>query len=617
MRNITFLTFFSCVFGFYALVFADADSFAEYGLDLGEVVVTSSRIEQAYKYSSQNISIVTEKDLNSIGANEITEILDLLPSVDILEYGSIGATRSVHTRGASSSQVLTLLDGRPMSTPRDGFTDFNQIMISDVDRIEVLRGPASSIYGANAVGGVLNIISKNGLDNQGTRILSKFGSFRSKEIALNHGDKICDLDYFLSYGYLASAGYRDNTDYLSNTVHTRIGYAFDADNRLSFSTGYYNSENGSAGPTSWIDLDDRTESFKNYFDLSFSGKTGADQQILLKAYENRDRFEFIETFSPLLKDAHSTVIDGFDGQISHVFFDVFRTAFGLNFQEHKLNSSNSGKHDYFVKGLYAESETEIFKNGSFKFGARWDDYSNFGSEFSPSVGFNFWFFDMLKFHALAARSFRAPTFNDLYWPREDWGIFGGVEGNEDLIPEHATSYEAGFSGYLFGKFKTDVTFFRTKFRDLIEWTVDNAWWWRPENINSASIQGIEYETEFVLPKHVKANFNYTYLESENGSNGKWLMYRPQHLYKLRLAYTPVQQYEFGLNTIYKTKRFVNVDNSAFLEHSCLVNFDFAYTLHKHTKFFIEVKNIFDKIYQEEHGYPLSGRAFYAGAEVSF
>ncbi len=135
---------------------------SNYALDLEKIVVTASKIEQIYKHSTQNISIITSKDLQSTAIDEITEVLDLLPSVDILEYGSSGSTRSVHTRGASSTQVLTLIDGRPVNTPRDGATDFNQIPLSNIERIEVLRGPASSIYGANAIGGVINIITKSG-----------------------------------------------------------------------------------------------------------------------------------------------------------------------------------------------------------------------------------------------------------------------------------------------------------------------------------------------------------------------------------------------------------------------------------------------------------------------
>jgi len=218
---------------------------------------------------------------------------------------------------------------------------------------------------------------------------------------------------------------------------------------------------------------------------------------------------------------------------------------------------------------------------------------------------------------LAAKSFRAPTFNDLYWPREDWGAWGGVEGRSDLGPEEATSFEAGFSGYFFNRFKTDVTFFRTNFEDLIEWTVDGSWWWRPENVSSATIKGVELETEFVLKKHLKANFNYTYLEAINKNTKKWLIYRPRHLYKLKFIYSPTPKYELGLSAIYKTKRFANADNTVFLKRNFVMNSNFSYKINDSFQVVFEIKNIFDRNYQEERDYSMPGRSFYGGIKLTF
>ncbi|MBU4311805.1 MAG: TonB-dependent receptor [Candidatus Omnitrophica bacterium] len=597
-------------------VSAKEEDSARYAIDLERIVVTPSKVEQKYKYSTQNTSIITERDIESSAATEITEVLDLLPSVDILEYGSAGSTRSVHTRGASSSQVLTLIDGRPINTPRDGVTDFNSIPLSNIERIEVLRGPASSMYGAGAVGGVVNIITKSGKDKMHTEVLNKFGSFNTKLSSLTHGYKIKDFDYFLSYDYLASHGHRDNADYLSNNVNTKLGYEFDADNRIALSTGYYNSETGAPGLLSNIDLDDQQENFKKYIDMTYDGKL-FEEDIALKFFHNFDRLEFIETFEPMDKDTHQTKVYGADAQISRVFFDVFRTSVGAGYQEHRLNSSTSSKHTYNLKAFYFESELDFFDKGSMKFGTRWDDYSNFGDKMSPSASFNFWLSDEVKIHGLAAKSFRAPTFNDLYWPREDWGIWGGVEGRSTLGPEKAFSYEAGVSGYLFEKFKSDVTFFRTNFDNLIIWTADNSWWWRPENFDSATIKGMEVETELALKEHLKANFNYTYLESKNKSTDKWLIYRPRHLYKLKLAYSPVPKYELGMSAIYKTKRFANTANTSALDYCFVVNSNLSYKMDDGTQFMFEAKNMFDEDYQEERDYSMPGRAFYGGVKITF
>ena len=168
--------------------------------------------------------------------------------------------------------------------------------------------------------------------------------------------------------------------------------------------------------------------------------------------------------------------------------------------------------------------------------SRFDDYSNFGDSISPSMCFSWWLNDNFKLHGLYARSFRAPTFNDLYWPREDWGIFGWVEGNPRLGPEKAESYELGISTYFFKALWSDLTYFYNRVKDLIIWNVDEAGWWWPENISQAIIQGIEWNSDFLLRERLKTNFNYTLLFTKNKETKKWLIYRPRHQYKLNLNY---------------------------------------------------------------------------------
>lgn len=586
-------------------------------LDLEKIVVTASKIEQAYRESTQNISIVKSDELRSSGADEISEVLDLLPSVDVIEYGSVGSTRAVHSRGASSQQVLTLIDGRPLNTPRDGSTDFNQIPLSNIDRIEVLRGPASSIYGASAIGGVINIITKSGKKKMETEVYNNFGSFNTKHSYITNGYKIEDFDYMVSYDYLGSRGHRDNSDYLSNNVFTKFGYQLDKDNRVSVASGYCNTKAGAPGLVSSQDLDDRQYTYHRFTDLTYAGRLMEGQDLFVKLFENSDRLEFVETFDPLDKSTNQTHLYGLDAQISQVLFDVFRTSFGTSYQDNRLSSSGSGRHTYNAKGLYFESETDLFKQGSLRFGARWDDYSNFGDRISPSASCEFWLFNSVKLHTLAAKSFRAPTFNDLYWPREDWGMWGGVEGNPTLGPEKAISYEAGLSGYLFKAFKADVTLFKTKFDDLIEWAADNNWWWRPENVSSATLKGVEVETELLLKERFKANANYTYLEARNTATGKSLIYRPRHLYKLKCSYSPTPKLELGVNAIYKTRRFANEDNTVSLKRYCVSNLTFLYKINNTVQVDFEVKNVFNRNYQEEWGYSVPGRAFYTGMKVTF
>ena len=609
--------------GFVAGVVAAAVSIAYgggdslYDTDLGKVVVTSSKLEQASRQSSQNIGIVTTKEIYASGATEVSEVLDSLPSVDIISYGSPGAARMVHARGASSEQVLTLVDGRPVNTPRDGLADFNQIPLANIERIEVLRGPASNIYGANAVGGVINIITKSGSEKMHTDLLSEFGSFSTKSASLAHGYKIGSVDYFLTYGYLGSRGHRNNSAHRSNDVTAKLGYSFNKDNRISLATGFYNADTGAPGPVTSENLQAHQINDNKYTDLTYSGKLIAGQDLYLKLFRTSDRLEYARTFDPLDKDTHQAHVYGTDLQISQKFFEILRTAFGADFQEQFLNSSNSGRHSCIVKGLYTEAEMDFLSHGALKLGARWDDYSTFGDTISPSASMNFWLFDTVKLHALVAKSFRAPTFNDLYWPREDYGIWGGVEGNPLAGPEKAISYEAGLSTYILKVFKTDVTLYKTKFKDLIEWAMDDTFWWRPNNLSAAVTQGVEAEVEYDIRERLKAKFNYTYLEGRNNSIDKKLAYRPRNLYKLSLIYTPFEKWELGVNALYKGARYADTDNAITLKHYCLVNFNAFYKINKCTKLLFEVKNIFDRSFQDALFYSMPGRAFYGGVQFEF
>jgi len=589
---------------------------SEEGVDLGNIVVTPSRIGEAYRYATQDINVVDEGQIAQSGAHDSTEILGTLPSVDVLGYGGLGSTQSIQIRGATSSQVLTLIDGRPVNSPRDAMTDFNQIPLSNIERIEVLRGPASSMYGSSAVGGVVNIITKSGKEKMETSFSNIAGSFDTRITSFTHGYKVNNVDYFISWDNISSEGIRANADYKSNNVATKVGYQFDPDNHIGIASGYYNARAGTPGLLSNEDLNDRQNTAKDYIDLTYTGKILEDQDILIKLFRNRDRLEFIETQDPLDKTSHQTWVYGLDAQVSQRISEMLRLALGITGQDSTIDSTSSGKHEYNLKGAYVDSEFSWEDILVFKLGARWDDYSNFGDRISPSASLAVWLSKRLKLHALVGQSFRAPTFNDLYWPREDGGIWGGVEGNPHLGPEKATSFEAGFSLY-YKRLTADITLFKTNYRDLIEWASDATEWWRPENVSAATIQGVDINTEYRIADPLKVNFNYTYTESQNRHTKKWLIYRPRHLYKLGVAYAPVEKLKLGMNAIYKTKRFHDKENTVFLKQYAVVNFDCSYAVRPSFEIVFEVKNLFDRTYQEERDYPLPGRAFYGGIRTRF
>lgn len=586
-------------------------------VDLGKVVVTASNINQLYKYVPNNISIITSEDLESQSVNEVTEALNKLPALDVIEYGSLGSNRSVHVRGASSSQVLTMIDGRPVNTPRDGQTDFNQISLSNIDRIEVLRGPASNIYGSGAIGGVINVITKKGKEKMQTEALFKQGSFATSMESFSNSWKIKNFDYFLSYDYANSHGHRENAGYFSHNINSKIGYDITDNDRIDFSSGYFKSKIGNPGPVDWQDLSDKTHNYNNFFDFTYNGKVMDKVDILLKFYNNKDRMEFIETPEPIVKDTHLTRVYGFNSQASVKIFEFFRNSFGFDYIGNYLDSTTSAKHKYNLKAAYFESQLDLLDIADIKMGARWDDYSNFGDRISPSGSMNIWILDKIKIHGLAAKSFRAPTFNDLYWPRRDYGWGWGEEGNPNLGPEKAFSFEGGIATYFLESLKTDVTFFKTRYVNLIEWISTNGTWWTVENVGSALIEGIEFEIDYTPFDKLKINSNYTYLQAEDLVAHNDLIYRPKHLFKFKINYQPFKVFEVNTDCLYKDYVYTNKPNTTKLSPYFIMNMNFVYKLNKFSQLLFEAKNIFDRSYQEEQGYSMPGRSFYGGVRLNF
>ena len=129
-------------------------------IELDKIVVTPSRIEESYGDTCRNVDVVTSKDIESSGSGNVAEALTDITSVNMRDYGGPGASKTIRMRGSTASQVLVLVDGRPVNNPRDGETDLNSIPLDNIERIEVVHGPASSLYGSQAMGGTVNIITR-------------------------------------------------------------------------------------------------------------------------------------------------------------------------------------------------------------------------------------------------------------------------------------------------------------------------------------------------------------------------------------------------------------------------------------------------------------------------
>lgn len=581
-------------------------------IELEKIVVTPLGIEQPYAEISRSMDVIEFDELESVWSERISEPLDKLTSTSIINYGSLGALKSIRIRGSTAEQVLVLLDSRPISDPRSGQPQLHQIPVETIERIEVIKGPASAIYGSSAIGGVVNIITKKPSEKPKVSFDSRFGTFKTLHESFSHSATINDLGYYFNYTYDSSLGHRDNSQYRGNNLTSKFDYRINENNRLYFNAGYFEDEAGTPGPIYAPDLNDFQFDFKNYLDLGWSAQIFKGANINLRGYQNVDRLEFVESYNPLNKDSAKSKVRGLVFKYDQQFLDFYKVIFGFDGKDNKVNSSTVGKHRYVVRSPFLQNELSIGEALDLNFGARWDDYSNFGKESTQSAGLTYKITDTAKFRANYSKGFRAPTFNDLYWPFD-----GFTEGNPNLRPEVGWSWEGGFDLEYANGLTISATYFTTKLKDLINWAPGTDFVWRPTNVNSAQIDGVEFETTFPLLKNLSANLGYTYLNAMDTNRDKYLTYRAKHKLDFGLTYEVNSKFNISFYGQSLGRRYIDTSNSNLLQEDLITNLDASYKINNNLTTYLSIDNIFNKKYSRVYDYPMPGFELKGGMKAEF
>jgi outer membrane receptor for ferrienterochelin and colicins len=584
-------------------------------IDLEKIVVTPSRIEEPYGESGRKVNIISSRKLNYLHPKNFSEALYNISSLYISDFGSLGALKTIQMRGSTSSQVLVLLDGRPINSPRTGLINLSTIPFENIQRIEVLHGPASSMYGSSAMGGVVNIITKEPpRKGQKIELMSSFGTFRTYEEQFSYGARIKNFAYRLDTAYQSSEGHRDNAEFNAKDANCKLTYEFNSDNKLEFRTGFYKDKLGTPGSILSPDLNDKQLDRKNFFDISWNVKPRVDKDIEVstRAYQDYDRLEFIETPDPLVKSTHTTKVRGVNLKLNQGVWQAYRLIYGFDWVGNYNDSTKTAKHEYIVRAGYIENRLELGQNLNVNFGVRLDDYSNFGTEISPSANFVYKFKNDARCNFLIARSFRAPTFNDLYWPAT-----GFEEGNPNLQPEKGITTEFGVEKK-FSKFlKIGLTYFRSDYDRLIKWQVDSDNIWRPKNIDSAIVQGVEQELQINPFDNLDIDIGYTFLRAKNDKTGKYLTYQPQHKANLSLLYKGFAGFIFGLKGEFVNRRFHNATNTIYVKRYYILGIKLSKNINKNLNLFFNIDNLLNKRYQNRRNYPMPGFSLMSGMKLEF
>ena len=622
---------------------------------LPPVVVTATRTETPQQDVTTSISVITTKDIEAQHAETVSEILRNVPGLDVVQSGSRGNPTSVFIRGSESDQLLVLIDGVEANSTTLGAFDFAHLMTDNIDRIEVLRGAGETLYGSQAIGGVINVITKKGVGPPQLTVSAEGGNWSTHREAFAMRGGAGKLGYSLSVARLGTEGFhrrfdRSNDDYRNLSTSGRLDYSLTDDTSLKgifrfvkTDLGLFNSNNfvpGNPGDPN------AREALEQYL-----GKLEWEQKILrnwdyrisgsvfkehIKDTDDPDKCTF------LLFPCDSRTRSRFRPQISTAEFQTnYRweewstTTFGVEWKRRSASTSSSsdatdlGGINRAIRnmGYYLQEQIQLLDHRLFVIpGVRLDDNQNFGTAWTPSFSAAYSFKETgTKLRSSYARGFKAPTLNELFFPA---GFGCPAFGNPNLDPEKSWELNAGVDQDLWGdRIKLGATYFHREVKDLIEGRPipgDPLGCFRAENVGRARFDGVEWSLGIKIFQPLALNAQYTYLDWDT-ADGR-LPRRPRHRGSVNLNYLQDGlNINVAANVVGKRDDFRAASPFGNIMKPGYVRIDLAssYVLPWHmpsvkqVSLFGKIENLLNKRYEEADGFRARPLNFLLGVQGVF
>ena len=457
---------------------------------LPATVVTASRLLQPLDSTTADVQVIDESTIRGAGATSLTELLGLHAGIDIAVAGGPGQTSSVFLRGTNSNHVLVLIDGIRVGSATSGTTALEAIPLEQIERIEVLRGPGSGLYGADAIGGVIQIFTRRRERSEG---VVGAGRWQTKVASAGLGRQSGATRIDLQAGYTESDGF--------SATRPGIGFLYNPDD-----DGHRMANLGVTLEREWAPqqtLSGRalvTDS-STHFDSGAASDDVNRRRLSAFALESRNRIS--PAWTSLLRLARGTD----DTRIDGAFASRFRTdqdqltwQNDLAIAAGQLAAGVEGRHERVSSDTaYTRTQRDVVSAFGTYAGThdaqtieaalRVDDDSQFGSHWSGRLGYGWRADSQWRFSASVGTAFKAPTFADLYYPFTDFGGGFTYAGNPDLGPERAHSIEAA-ARYTRGSLSAGATVFAQEIRDLIALSTDGS---TVVNVDRARIRGATFD----------------------------------------------------------------------------------------------------------------------------
>ena len=594
-----------------------------------EVVITANRLKNAKTDTPADVTVITSQQISDRGYRNVTDALEDVPGARVMQNG-VGAYES-HIMLNGDERVLVMVDGRRFnnsmgSMAKSTFDAHTLPPVDMIERIEVVKGGASTLYGADAVGGVINIITKTPEETTG-KIRVGYGSWGSQDLGLSVGGKVDKngIQVAASRNKASYIKYKDTngdtkkwpgqSNYTQDNISLKLTHDFTASDGLTLNYDYSIMEgNNPYSVTSYFPshLNKKTNNVGLRYDWNRdSGNSG-----YLQAYRNY--------YSYFNQGGMDETDWGIEGQQNFVLSDTNTLVGGLEYRDAKAHNETSyrGKKGYNNKAIFLQDQWKFAPTWQLNTGIRYDDHSRSGNRTTGSAAINKKFSKDSNAYFSWNQVFRTPTIDDLYY-FVDYGMWGKYVGNEDLKAETGNVYTLGYNFKTDPKTDVGISAFYSNLHNAINWKLMPNYDSYAENIDRQKKRGLSLTVTHKLNKLWDVDASYTYVKVENDRNDTG--YVRDENYAPNYYQAGVRYHDTKWNLNLRARAANGLSKTKYGENRYLtMDFIARYKFDQSWTGFANFYNLNNAAYAEQGGvvngqdsYPMPGRRIIVGAEYSF
>ncbi len=561
------------------------------------VVVSADQTPVEFESLSRTVTVLRRDQIEQIPATSVNDLLRYVASVEVKSRSPFGVQSDISIRGAGFGRILVMVNGVRMNDSQTGHHNADlPVAVADIERIEVLHGPGSSVHGADAFGGTINIITRDSSENS-SRVSLSAGQHGLVDGSVSVGLKGRNVRQSLSFWGTRSSGFMFDRDFRTLGISSQTSIKENTAINFSYVDKSFGA-NQFYGPSPSREWTNSTlVSLRHATDRT--GPTNLSFQAFYRTHG--DRFLWDIRRPGLFENQHRTHAAGSRVTLTRAISESMNMVFGSEFGGDWIRSGNLGDHQFFRSGLFAQMQYQSSRNSSMTAGLRWDHTTAFGGAVNPAVSAGWWVHPSLRFRTKAGHAFRIPTFTEQYYADPNH------QAGPELQPESSWETEAGMDWFPRASWLLRGSVFYRWEDDVIDWVRTSAEEkWQSMNIRAVEARGAEISLERPIGDGAMIQIQYSYLDllaEEFSMLSKYVFDYPRHSLTGFSSFSLPFSLSFSQRIDYKKRQ----DGRDYWIVDARLVRDF-----EEVSVFAEVTNLLNTSYQELLGIDMPGRWVRAG-----